>query len=89
MRQPSCGVRARLSFCGDDTVSTPTIPELRTLSVREAVQETGIAERTLRTLISTRAIPYVKIGEYVRFKPADLATWLDANTRAVIDGGMR
>lgn len=66
-------------------MGTRTLPELRTLSIREAVQETGIAERTLRTLISNRAIPYVKVGKYVRFKPADLGAWLEANTRPALD----
>lgn len=59
-------------------------PELRTLSLREAVEATGIAERTLRTLVSTRAIPYIKLGKYLRFRPADLQAWLAENTRPVL-----
>lgn len=58
-----------------------SIPELRTLSLREAVEQTGISERTFRTLVSTRRIPYVKVGKFVRFRLTDLRAWLDANTR--------
>ncbi|MGV9193179.1 helix-turn-helix domain-containing protein [Microbacterium sp. MC2] len=57
------------------------LDDLRTLSLRETVEATGLSERTLRSLVSTRRIPYVKVGKFVRFKPADLAAWIDENTR--------
>lgn len=65
--------------------ATPA-PNLRTLSLRDASAETGIPERTLRTLVSTRRIPYVKIGKFVRFHPADLQAWLAENTRPALTG---
>lgn len=55
-------------------------PNLRTLSLREAVEETGIPERTMRTLVRTRKIPYIKVGKYLRFHPADLNAWLASST---------
>lgn len=63
--------------------ATP-VPDLRTLSLRDAATETGIPERTLRTLVSTRRIPYIKVGKFVRFYPADLQAWLAENTRPVL-----
>ncbi|GEK86806.1 helix-turn-helix domain-containing protein [Microbacterium aerolatum] len=65
-------------------MGTPVNPDLRTLSLREAMEATGLAERTLRHLVSTRRIPYIKVGRYLRFRPADLQTWLDENTRPVL-----
>lgn len=59
-------------------------PELRTLSLLEAVEATGIPERTLRTLVNTRRIPFVKVGKFLRFKPSDLQGWLEENTRPVL-----
>ena len=66
-------------------MDAPTAPNLRTLSLREASEETGIAERTLRTLVSTRRIPYVKVGKFIRFHPADLQAWLAVNTRPALN----
>lgn len=59
-------------------------PNLRTLSVPEAAEATGIPERTIRSLVQSRKIPYVKIGRYVRFHPADLQAWLAMNTRPAV-----
>jgi len=33
--------------------------------------------RHVRRLVSERRIPYLKVGRFVRFDPAELATWLD------------
>ena len=31
----------------------------------------------VRRLVSERRIPYLKVGRYVRFEPADVWAWLD------------
>lgn len=61
-----------------------TTPNLRTYSLREAVEATGIPERTLRSLVQTRKIPYIKIGKYLRFHPADLQVWLAESTKPAL-----
>jgi len=53
---------------------------LLTYSVAEAAQATGLSQRTLRHLISTRRIPVVRMGRVVRLRPSDLLQWLEANT---------
>ncbi len=62
-----------------DRPVTPDNPDILTLSLAEAVAATGIPERTIRTLVSTRRIPYIKVGKFLRFRPAELAAWLDAS----------
>lgn len=61
-----------------------TTPNLRTLSLLEAVDALGIPESTLRSLVRTRKIPYLKVGKYLRFHPADLQAWLAENTRPAL-----
>lgn len=62
----------------------PHLSELRTLTLVEAAQATGIAERTLRHLVSTRRLPYLKVGRYLRFRPADLQAYLDEAMRPAL-----
>jgi len=40
---------------------------------------------TLEGLIRRRQIPFVKVGRQIRFKPADLAAWLDDNTTEAVN----
>lgn len=64
-------------------------PNLRTLSLLEAVKETGIPETTIRTLVRTRKIPYIKVGKYLRFEPEALRAWLDAGTVPALNAQAR
>ncbi|WP_408905444.1 helix-turn-helix domain-containing protein [Microbacterium mcarthurae (nom. nud.)] len=57
---------------------------LTTLGVTEAADALGITERQIRHLVSTRAVTYVKVGRLVRFRPADLEAYLEANTRRAV-----
>lgn len=60
-------------------------PDLRTLGFTETAGALNVSERTLRHMVSTRRIPYVKFGRSLRFRPADIESFLDANTRPVAD----
>jgi excisionase family DNA binding protein len=40
----------------------------------------GITKRHLQDLRYRREIPYVKVGRLVRFRPAEVEAWLEANT---------
>lgn len=35
--------------------------------------------RHLRRLVAENKIPYLKVGHYIRFDPAQIARWLDAH----------
>ena len=37
----------------------------------------GVTRRHLQRLVAERRIPYLKIGQFVRFDPAVLNVWLD------------
>ena len=37
----------------------------------------GVTERFVRRLVDERRIPFLKIGKFIRFDPADVATWID------------
>lgn len=50
------------------------------LSIPEAAQYLGTTERHMRNLVFRRAIPFVKVGAFVRFKVSDLEAWIEANT---------
>ena len=50
----------------------PTLVDIETLAVR-----LGISARHVRRLVTERRIPFVKIGNLVRFDPADIARWVD------------
>ncbi len=36
----------------------------------------GITERHVRRLVAERRIPFLKVGRFVRFDPAEVAQWL-------------
>ncbi len=48
---------------------------------KAAARLLGLSVRTVWTLTNTGAIPVVRIGRAVRYRPADLAAWVDANVR--------
>ena len=37
----------------------------------------GVEVRFVRRLVAERRIPFVKVGRYVRFEPAQVAAWID------------
>lgn len=40
-------------------------------------QVLGVTRRHVQRLVSERRIPYLKVGRFVRFDPAELNVWLD------------
>ncbi|MEP7115127.1 MAG: helix-turn-helix domain-containing protein [Ilumatobacteraceae bacterium] len=36
----------------------------------------GVGERFVRRLVDQRRIPFLKIGKFVRFQPADVDAWV-------------
>lgn len=45
-----------------------------------AAETTGLSVRTLRHLVATRRIPFVRFGRMIRFRAIDLEAWMRANT---------
>ena len=50
------------------------------MTVKEAAQYIGLAEKTLYTKISQRQIRYLKVGRLVRFDRNALNDWLKEQT---------
>lgn len=54
-----------------------TVSVLRLLDVDDAAVRLGVTVRFIRRLVAERRIPYIKVGKFVRFDPADLEAWID------------
>ncbi|WP_181156578.1 helix-turn-helix domain-containing protein [Microbacterium sp. MYb66] len=57
--------------------------------VNETAAATGLAPRYVRKIIDERRLPVVKIGRYVRLRPADVREYIAASTLAPTTGGAR
>lgn len=56
----------------------PVIEPLpRLLSIEELAQHLGVTPRHVRRLVAERRVPFLKWRRFVRFDPAEIATWLD------------
>lgn len=51
-------------------------PLEKLLTIEEVSEVTHLAVQTLRNMISRRAIPYVKLGSRVRFRPSEINRWI-------------
>ena len=47
------------------------------LDVAEVAVRLGATVRFVRRLVAERRIPYVKVGKFVRFDPAEVEQWID------------
>ena len=72
-------------MCNNTTPKATTKPEL--ITPAELATQLGVGLPFIRKLAYTRALPVVKVGRYVRFNPADVAAWLEQNTRPARAGG--
>lgn len=55
--------------------ATGTLPQL--LTIDQLAERLGVSTRHVRRLVAERRVPYLKIGRFVRFDPAEIANWLD------------
>lgn len=64
-----------MSDLGLDTVDTrhPLI------SKQVVAKRFGTSIRHIDHLVATRRIPFVKVGGLIRFDPADIEAWIEAN----------
>ncbi|MFT7600102.1 MAG: excisionase family DNA binding protein [Acidimicrobiales bacterium] len=48
------------------------------LDIDQAADRLNVTPRFIRRLIAQRRIDYLKIGKFIRFNPADLDDWIEA-----------
>jgi excisionase family DNA binding protein len=58
-----------------------TISRPRLLDIDAVADLLAVTPRHIRRLVAERRIPYVKVGRFIRFDPADLESWLDGTRR--------
>lgn len=51
----------------------------RLLDTMETARFLGMGKRTVQELVADRKLAFVKIGRSIRFAPADLAAFVEAN----------
>jgi excisionase family DNA binding protein len=55
--------------------NTGALPQL--LTIDQLAERLGVSIRHIRRLIAERRVPYLKVGWFIRFDPAEIAAWLD------------
>jgi excisionase family DNA binding protein len=55
--------------------NTDALPQL--LTIDELAERLGVSIRRIRRLIAERRVPYLKVGWFIRFDPAEITAWLD------------
>ena len=55
------------------------------IDVEDAATRLGTSKRHIRHLVTTRRIPFTRVGRLIRFRTTDLDRWLDEH--AVPEGG--
>ena len=61
---------------------TKALPRL--LSIEQLAEHLGVTERHVRRLVAERRVPFLKVGKFIRFDPAEIAKWLNANRLGAI-----
>jgi excisionase family DNA binding protein len=52
------------------------VPEL--IDIETLAHLLGDSVRRVRRLVAERRVPYLKVGHFVRFDPAEIVEWLDS-----------
>jgi excisionase family DNA binding protein len=52
------------------------VPEL--IDIETLAHLLGDSVRHVRRLVAERRVPYLKVGHFVRFDPAEIVEWLDS-----------
>ena len=51
------------------------VPQLLTMD--QLAERLGVTRRHVRRLITERRVPFVRVGRFIRFDPAEISAWLD------------
>lgn len=63
-----------------EPVALPRLIDIETLAA-----QLGDSIRHLRRLIAEDRIPYIKVGHFIRFDPAEISRWLSSHARNSFD----
>ena len=58
------------------------VPKLLTMD--ELAERLGVTPRHIRRLVAVRRVPFLRVGRFIRFDPAKIATWLDSSASPVL-----
>jgi excisionase family DNA binding protein len=58
-----------------------TISRSRLLNIDAVAERLAVTPRHIRRLVAERRIPYLKVGRFIRFDPAEVESWLDGTRR--------
>ena len=53
------------------------LPELMTMD--QLAERLGVTHRHVRRLVDERRVPFLRVGRFIRFDPAEIADWLNGN----------
>ncbi len=53
------------------------LPELMTID--QLAERLGVTQRHIRRLVDERRVPFLRVGRFIRFDPAEIADWLNGN----------
>ena len=53
------------------------LPELMTMD--QLAARLGVTRRHVRRLVDERRVPFLRVGRFIRFDPAEIADWLNCN----------
>jgi excisionase family DNA binding protein len=57
----------------------------RLLDIDAVAVQLAVTPRHIRRLVAERRIPYLKVGRFIRFDPAEVDAWLDAARRPELE----
>jgi len=49
----------------------------------------GDSVRHVRRLVAEHRVPYLKVGHFIRFDPAEIVEWLDSSRQPEMPDGVR
>jgi excisionase family DNA binding protein len=58
-----------------------TLSRSRLLDIDGVAEQLAVTPRHIRRLVAERRIPYLKVGRFIRFDPAEVESWLDGTRR--------
>ena len=53
------------------------LPEL--MNMDQLAERLGVTRRHVRRLVDERRVPFLRVGRFIRFDPAEIADWLNGN----------
>ena len=56
---------------------TGSVPVPNLLTMDQLADRLGITRRHVRRLVTERRVPFLRVGRFIRFDPAEIIAWLD------------